>query len=450
MVELAEKVDVAGKKIGVRGIKQDKDEAVFVDCSSDQDAEKLRVTVAEKMDTKARELKKSNPMVCEYDVDESLTVEKCMNMYLGSSLHRRTKNVRSKTRCAQVDHKSKDCKDKIAYKNCAGGNAAEAKDVVCQRTKISGLDVKHEAYSQVRQALKRLLEEEHISGGFDHAREVATKVYVIMASGYSVYEEEHAWEFRGNLVRNAVTKSNANISAVIIGLDANNKSRLWNSPMENWRGRELETDIAGVINFTAVDFRAYGMISGWHLSDDETLSDNKPISFEISSDINIEQQQTTYANRKIELSTERTLREWRTTISRAIEEPDLIVSRQVVGRCPHASRSGPGYSNILNNNIFELDFGEGCEVILFADTMLLVRARQYFTLKGRSSNAFSKILDWNGSRNVVHADDEEIHAERLKLDRVYGNYQAELVAIEAAVKHVKEMQIGRATLFTGS
>ncbi|GJQ67634.1 hypothetical protein Trydic_g8425 [Trypoxylus dichotomus] len=62
----------------------------------------------------------------------------------------------------------------------------------------------------------------------------------------------------------------------------------------------------------------------------------------------------------------------------------------------------------------------------------------------------SKNDDGTGAAFVVYAGDEEIHSERLKLDRVYDNYLAELVAINAAVKYAKVMQVERATLFTDS
>ncbi|GJQ86692.1 hypothetical protein Trydic_g19788 [Trypoxylus dichotomus] len=68
--QLADIVDVVGKKIGVRGVKRGKDVAVFEECSSKHDAEKLRITAAEKMEAKARELKKSNLVVCIYRVDD--------------------------------------------------------------------------------------------------------------------------------------------------------------------------------------------------------------------------------------------------------------------------------------------------------------------------------------------------------------------------------------------
>ncbi|GJQ67640.1 hypothetical protein Trydic_g8431 [Trypoxylus dichotomus] len=182
--------------------------------------------------------------------------------------------------------------------------------------------------------------------------------------------------------------------------------------------------------------------------------------------------------------------------------------------------------------VFQLDLGEGCEIVAFADdTALLVRAQQCKTLKGRANNALATILDWSranklvfnagksealffgkthgqqrptfklgaetiyckenvkylgvvideklnfkahvhrdidgehappagvviymdgskgedgtGAAFVVYANEDEIHAERLKLDRVCDNYQAELVAINAAVRYVREMRIGRATL----
>ncbi|GJQ68982.1 hypothetical protein Trydic_g19862 [Trypoxylus dichotomus] len=85
-----------------------------------------------------------------------------------------------------------------------------------------------------------------------------------------------------------------------------------------------------------------------------------------------------------------------------IEEPGLIVSRQVVRGCPQGSRSGPGYWNILYDSIFELNLGEGCEIIAFADdTTLLVRVRQYETLKGRANNALATILDWSRANKLT-------------------------------------------------
>ncbi|GJQ69755.1 hypothetical protein Trydic_g4813 [Trypoxylus dichotomus] len=75
--QLAEKVDVVANKIGVRGVKKGRDGAVFVECSSKKDAEKLRISVAEKMqDAKVREIKKNNPVVCVYGLDEGLTADK--------------------------------------------------------------------------------------------------------------------------------------------------------------------------------------------------------------------------------------------------------------------------------------------------------------------------------------------------------------------------------------
>ncbi|GJQ66528.1 hypothetical protein Trydic_g4514 [Trypoxylus dichotomus] len=85
-----------------------------------------------------------------------------------------------------------------------------------------------------------------------------------------------------------------------------------------------------------------------------------------------------------------------------IEEPGLIVSRQVVRGCPQRSRSGPGYWNILYDSIFKLNLGEGCEIIAFADdTTLLVRARQYKTLNGRANNALATILDWSRANKLT-------------------------------------------------
>ncbi|GJQ74934.1 hypothetical protein Trydic_g9562 [Trypoxylus dichotomus] len=84
-----------------------------------------------------------------------------------------------------------------------------------------------------------------------------------------------------------------------------------------------------------------------------------------------------------------------------INDYDAIV-RQVVRGCPQGSRSGPGYWNILYDSIFELNLGEGCEIIAFADdTTLLVRARQYETLKGRANNALATILDWSRANKLT-------------------------------------------------
>ncbi|GJQ79334.1 hypothetical protein Trydic_g18248 [Trypoxylus dichotomus] len=75
--QLAEKVDVVANKIGVRSVKKRRDGAVFVECSSKKDAEKLRISVPEKMqDAKGREVKKNNPAVCVYGLDEGLTADK--------------------------------------------------------------------------------------------------------------------------------------------------------------------------------------------------------------------------------------------------------------------------------------------------------------------------------------------------------------------------------------
>ncbi|GJQ72626.1 hypothetical protein Trydic_g1289 [Trypoxylus dichotomus] len=52
-----------------------------------------------------------------------------------------------------------------------------------------------------------------------------------------------------------------------------------------------------------------------------------------------------------------------------------------------------------------------------------------------------------GTAFVIYAGDEEINAERLKLDQLCNNFQAELVAINPAVECDKEMQIEWATLF---
>ncbi|GJQ77957.1 hypothetical protein Trydic_g2318 [Trypoxylus dichotomus] len=138
---------------------------------------------------------------------------------------------------------------------------------------------------------------------------------VIVISCYLPPEVRHAGEFQANIIklRNAFSKLSIDTSAVIMGLDANSKSALWNSPTEDWRGRELETFLenysfvvlnnneeptfvghqgSSFIDFTAVNFRAYGMTSEWSLSEDETLSDHKLIRFDINNGNNIEQRQT--------------------------------------------------------------------------------------------------------------------------------------------------------------
>ncbi|GJQ68329.1 hypothetical protein Trydic_g23102, partial [Trypoxylus dichotomus] len=85
-----------------------------------------------------------------------------------------------------------------------------------------------------------------------------------------------------------------------------------------------------------------------------------------------------------------------------IEEPGLSVSRRVTRGCPQGSRSGPGYWNILYDSVFQLDLGEGCEIVAFADdTTLLVRAQQYKTLKGRANNALATILGWRRANKLL-------------------------------------------------
>lgn len=74
--ELKEKVDVCKKQIGIRNVKSGKNGAVFVECSSKSAAEILKTTVAEKMKADAREIKKSNPVMCAYGVDSDIEAEK--------------------------------------------------------------------------------------------------------------------------------------------------------------------------------------------------------------------------------------------------------------------------------------------------------------------------------------------------------------------------------------
>lgn len=70
--QLKEKVDVCGKQIGVINIKKGKNGSVFVECTTKRDAEKLKVTVAEKMPASAKEIGKTNPVMCIYGIDSSL------------------------------------------------------------------------------------------------------------------------------------------------------------------------------------------------------------------------------------------------------------------------------------------------------------------------------------------------------------------------------------------
>ncbi|GJQ68660.1 hypothetical protein Trydic_g19267 [Trypoxylus dichotomus] len=192
--QLAEKVDVVAKKIGVHGIKKGRDGAVFVECSSKQDAEKLRVSVAEKMQAKTREMKKSNPVVCIYGVDAALTAEQvseCVrqqnesvenayengeemredfkifrfatpkdnkravkNVVCSASPKLRSifisgkikvmwrvcavkdySNVLYCFKCLKVGHKSKDCKGELTCKKCAGGH--DLKDCKAKEAKWS-------------------------------------------------------------------------------------------------------------------------------------------------------------------------------------------------------------------------------------------------------------------------------------------------------------------------
>ncbi|GJQ88495.1 hypothetical protein Trydic_g4858 [Trypoxylus dichotomus] len=65
-----------------------------------------------------------------------------------------------------VGHKAKECKGELTCKKCVGPHerkdckAAQPKCAVCQRSRIPGLDIKHEAYAKTCPARKRLLEEE--------------------------------------------------------------------------------------------------------------------------------------------------------------------------------------------------------------------------------------------------------------------------------------------------
>ncbi|GJQ69027.1 hypothetical protein Trydic_g6767, partial [Trypoxylus dichotomus] len=338
-----------------------------------------------------REIKKNNPVVCVYGLDEGLTAEKvaeCIRQqneaiesiyetgekmkedfkvfrfYATPQDGKRTvknavcsvsprlrslllagkikvmwrvcsvrdySNVLHCFKCLKVGHKAKECKGELTCKKCAGPHdrkdckATETKCAVCQRSRIPGLDIKHEAYAQThprnsprdgvvykcaqinlgrgRRATECLVERvvrEKISvviiqepyvinngicgmpSGFkvhyvksaDNSKPVRAAVVVadaglrgitladksdanlvsvevsngsglklIVVSGYLPPEERHAGEFRENLtkLRNVIGELNGSGSAVVIGLDANSKSTLWNSPTEDWRGRELET-----------------------------------------------------------------------------------------------------------------------------------------------------------------------------------------------------------------
>ncbi|GJQ69674.1 hypothetical protein Trydic_g2969 [Trypoxylus dichotomus] len=115
---------------------------------------------------------------------------------------------------------------------------------------------------------------------------------LIIVSRYLPPEERHVGEFAK--LRNVIGELN------------------WSAPRRT-RGRKLETVFednslvvlnnneeptfvghrrSSFIDFTAVNFRAYGMIDGWHLSDDETLSDHGLIGFGFGGDADSAHRQT--------------------------------------------------------------------------------------------------------------------------------------------------------------
>lgn len=72
--QLVKQVNVIEKEISVRKVKSGKDGALLVECESKKDAEKLRVTIAEKMSetVSAKELFKRNPTVVIYGIEKEV------------------------------------------------------------------------------------------------------------------------------------------------------------------------------------------------------------------------------------------------------------------------------------------------------------------------------------------------------------------------------------------
>ncbi|GJQ69413.1 hypothetical protein Trydic_g6528 [Trypoxylus dichotomus] len=341
--QLAEKVDVVAKK-----------------SVSKQDAEKLRVSVAEKMQAKAREMKKSNPVVCIYGVDAALTVEQvseCVRQQNESveNAYENGEEMREDFKIFRFFATPKD--NKRAVKNVVCSASPKLRSILISgKIKVMWRVCAVKDYSNVLYCFKCLKEpyvinnrvcglpanfKAHYVNCIDDPKPIRAAVVitdneirgitltdksdnnvvwvgisndrglnVIVISCYLPPEVRHAGEFQANIIklRNAFSKLSIDTSAVIMGLDANSKSALWNSPTEDWRGRELETFLenysfvalnnneeptfvghqgSSFIDFTAVNFRAYGMTS-----EDETLSDHKFIRFDINNGNNIEQRQT--------------------------------------------------------------------------------------------------------------------------------------------------------------
>ncbi|GJQ67635.1 hypothetical protein Trydic_g8426 [Trypoxylus dichotomus] len=383
--QLTEKVDMVAKKIGVHGIKKGRDGVVFVECSSKQDAEKLRVSVAEKMQAKNESVEnayengeemredfkifrffatpKDNKravknVVCsaspklrrilisgkikvmwrvkDYNLPGAETPlgggaqthKLLMDNYANDSFSRK-----GKIKCAQINlgrgRRATAClverviQEKISivivqepyvinnricglpanfkthYVNCIDESKPIRAAVIITDNELRGITLTDKSDNNV------------VGVGISNDR----GLNVIVISCYLPPEVRHAGEYQANIIklRNAFSKLSIDTSAVIMGLDANSKSALWNSPTEDWRGRELETFLenysfvvlnnneeptfvghqgSSFIDFTAVNFRAYGMTNEWSLSEDETLSDHKLIRFDINNGNNIEQRQT--------------------------------------------------------------------------------------------------------------------------------------------------------------
>lgn len=131
-------------------------------------------------------------------------------------------------------------------------------------------------------------------------------INVTCASMYFPPEERHQGEFRDNLqyLKQVITGLNNNrISKFVIRMDANSKNGLWGSPIEDRRGRQLEDLIneknlvvlnnnteptfvghrgTSFIDVTLANQDMYEIINDWKLTEDESLSEHKYISFAIS------------------------------------------------------------------------------------------------------------------------------------------------------------------------
>lgn len=78
-----------------------------------------------------------------------------------------------------------------------------------------------------------------------------------------------------------------------------------------------------------------------------------------------------------------------------VELPDGEVSRDVERGCPQGSCSGPTFWNLLYESIFRVRLPEGCDIVAFADdTVLIVRAAQFKTLKARANEALGMLGEW--------------------------------------------------------